>query len=252
MKTSLFILGSTRSGTSALRNALASTRYMGAGEGHTIGLLGALKDAVANHFAQFAAALPEGTMLAAWNRDQFWNQIVEAYVAQINQVFPGDHYLDKTPNISPLLYLDLIQSALPSPFFIFCRRRGIDNVLSKMRKWPETDFAMHCEEWRDIINHWDEVKQTLLCPWMEVEYQELYTNSQHTASRIGNFLGMSDDEIAAMHRSFEDGRPHRGNEAASIEDTGWSDAQKRIFLEVCGPVMERCGYGFYRYWRADT
>src|SRR5258707_15846087 len=131
MKATLFILGSTRSGTSALRNALALTRYNGAGEGHTIGMLGGLSDAIESHFKEYGAALGEGTMLAEWQRQEFWHEIGLAYLGQIRRVFPGDYYLDKTPNISPLRYVGFIQSALPAPSLIFCRRRGIDNALSK-------------------------------------------------------------------------------------------------------------------------
>jgi hypothetical protein len=39
MTTILYILGSTRSGTSALRNAIAGTRYKGYGEGHLVPIL---------------------------------------------------------------------------------------------------------------------------------------------------------------------------------------------------------------------
>ena len=39
MTTILYILGSTRSGTSALRNAIAGTRYKGFGEGHLVPIL---------------------------------------------------------------------------------------------------------------------------------------------------------------------------------------------------------------------
>jgi hypothetical protein len=35
----VYILGSTRSGTSAVRNALAETRYKGYGEGHLVKIL---------------------------------------------------------------------------------------------------------------------------------------------------------------------------------------------------------------------
>src|SRR5260221_13956160 len=106
MKATLFILGSTRSGTSALRNALALTRYNGAGEGHTIGMLGGLSDGIESHFKEYGAALGEGTMLAEWQRQEFWNQVVLAYLRQMRRVFPGDYHLGKAPHLWPLRYCD--------------------------------------------------------------------------------------------------------------------------------------------------
>ena len=159
MRSSLFILGSTRSGTSAIRNALAETRYRGPGEGHTIGLLGSLRDTVDTYFRENEPALGHGTLLKEWRRDEFWNDIVAAYLNQTTRVFPGDYYLDKTPNIIPVIFLDVITSSMPSPHFVFCRRRGIDNILSKRRKWPDTPFVIHCVEWRVVLDVWDAKKR---------------------------------------------------------------------------------------------
>ncbi len=252
MKSILFVLGSTRSGTSAIRNALALTRYNGAGEGHTIEMLGALWDAIDTHFRTYSAALQEGTMLAEWNREEFWADITNAYFAQIRAVFPGLYYLDKTPNISPIRNLALIEKNFPDPSFVFCRRRGIDNVFSKARKWPETDFLIHCEEWRDIMNLWDETKPQLSRPWTEVEYLDLYVQPHKVADSIGKFLSLSPGDVEQILTHLLENRPPRLREdsAMSLDDTGWSDEQKRTFLEVCGPTMQRCGYGYYEYWRA--
>jgi hypothetical protein len=250
MKTSLFILGSTRSGTSAIRNALALTRYNGAGEGHTLGLLGVLFDTVETYFHDHQAALSDGTMLAEWRRDEFWNEVVLAYLAQIRRVFPDAYYLDKTPTIVPIQYLDVIESSMPAPFFIFCRRRGIDNVLSKTKKWPQTPFAIHCEEWRDVLDLWDERKQHLSSPWIEIEFDRLRVDPEKAAKQIGAFLSLSAPEVSQVGSSLAEGQdPTPKDGAVSIDDVGWTDDQKKLFLDICGSTMERCGYGYYSYWR---
>jgi hypothetical protein len=125
-------------------------------------------------------------------------------------------------------------------------------VVSKSKKWPETPFLLHCEEWRDIINLWDDVKPTLTAPWIEVDYYDLCKTPTKTAQRIAKFLDLDDDEVTLMGESFVGSRPGPSTNgevgAIAINETGWSETQAQTFLEVCSPTMERCGYGFYRYW----
>lgn len=247
MSTNLFIVGTTRSGTSAVRNAIAETRFKGPGEGHSIGLLGAISDVVETYFHENHTALSHGTMLAAWKRDEFWHDIAAAYTKQIHGLVATGDFIDKTPNILPIRYAKLIETSLENVRFVFCRRRGIDNVLSKVRMWPDLPFREHCTEWTDINDAWDNVKLRLSSPVLEAEYYDLSTAPDVLASRIGDFLELdSPDRTVLLHELSKD-RPS-GKPWVSLAETGWSDEQIDIFREVCGSAMERSGYGYDSYW----
>jgi hypothetical protein len=251
MNTNLFIVGTTRSGTSAIRNAIAETRFKGPGEGHSVGLLGVISDAIETYFYENRAALPQGTMLAAWKRDVFWNDISAAYTKQIREFVSTGDFIDKTPNILPIRYASLIEASLEDVRFIYCRRRGVDNVLSKCRKWPELPFLEHCTEWTDINDAWDNVKLRLSSPALEAEYYDLATAPEVLTGRIGDFLELSTADRAVLMTELSKGRP-TGDPWVSLANTGWSEAQMEEFRAVCGPAMERCGYGYDSYWASES
>ncbi len=249
MSVNLFVVGTTRSGTSALRNALTETRYTGHGEGHTIGLLGALYEAIERNFEEYKEALKFGTMLADWKRDLFWKDIVNAYVRQIRLQFPGGFYLDKTPNILPLKYAKLIEASLDGSRFIFCRRRGIDNIISKQRKWPDVSFHEHCTEWSDIIEHWDRLKGELKSPILEIDFYEMFAERELLATRIADFLELPEDERARFYEHLVQTQP-AAHPWVPLSQSGWSDEKVRTFLDACRPVMDRYNYGLESYWAA--
>jgi hypothetical protein len=247
MTSNLFVVGTTRSGTSALRNALSETRYSGEGEGHTVGLLGALSEAINRYFNENRAALSPGTMIAHWQRNTFWSDIVAAYVRQIRLQFPGGFYLDKTPNILPLHYAKLIEASLEGTRFIFCRRRGIDNVVSKQRKWASVPFREHCTEWRDINERWDQIKGELTSPFLEVDFHEMFATPELLSSRIGEFLEIPEDEQIRFLKSLNGSQPTTPPWQA-LSEVGWTEDQKATFLATCQPLMTRCNYGLEAYW----
>lgn len=251
MSINLFIVGTTRSGTSALRNAIVETRFKGPGEGHSVGLLGVIADAIEAYFHDNRAALAEGTMLAEWKRDQFWHDIAAAYNKQVRAVIPKGDTIDKTPNILPIRYARLIETSLEGVRFIYCRRRAIDNVVSKCRKWPDLPFLEHCQEWTDINVAWDEVKLGLSSPVLEVEYYDLATAPGGLATRIADFLELGQDDRDVLLNRLSVGRP-AGDLWLPFSQTGWSDEQKEIFRTVCGHVMERYGYGHDSYWAPES
>lgn len=213
-----------------------------------------MHDAVTSYYASHKPALEQGTLLAMipesdWHErvNLFFRSVVENYSAE-------DFILDKTPTIEPLYALQHIEAMWPEAKFIFCRRRGIDNVMSKQRKWPNGSFESQCREWAAINDLWDEKKKDLHSSWIEVEFFDLVNNVQDVlAARVGMFLALSKEETALIARRLCATRPQISSPEAGkcvrFSDTGWSAEQSDLFTRICGPTMERCGYGFSQYWR---
>src|SRR5579862_8917444 len=98
-KSVVFVLGSTRSGTSAVRHAIAATRYRGAGEGHVAGLAAKLHDAVTAYYGSHQAAREQGTLLSKIPEND-WHEGVNVLFRQVVEKYsPGQFVIDKTPTI---------------------------------------------------------------------------------------------------------------------------------------------------------
>lgn len=254
MKSILFVLGAPRSGTSAVRSAIYQTRYKGPGEAHTIGLLKSMVDHAVGYAMDAEAAKAGGNLLAEIKTDLIVSALCEAYVAMIEQAHPTDYFIDKTPSLGPIQALELVDRYLPIPVrFLFCKRRGIDNVQSNSRKWPGRIFGDRCKEWSSIIDLWDVVSPKLSSPVMEVEFYDLNYRRRETTIRIADFLQVTSAEQQAMANYLETNSPERTAEMADgigqpLSATGWTDSEKEQFVTLTGATMQRSGYGLESYW----
>lgn len=218
-----------------------------------MGLAPKLHDAVAAYYRAHSAALEQGTLLARIPEDD-WHEQINALVRQlVEQNAPGKFILDKTPTIEPLYALEHIEAIWPDAKFIFCRRRGIDNILSKQRKWPDRPFENHCREWAAVNDLWDEKKKCLRSNWIEVDFFHLVDDAQAVAKRLEALLALTEEEAGVVASRLRTARPQASSEIAKwtrFSDTGWSDKQASLFARICGPTMRRSGYGLSDYWQA--
>lgn len=217
-----------------------------------MGLAPKLHDAVSAYYRSHAAALEQGTLLARIPESD-WHQGLNALIRRlVEEASPGEFILDKTPTIEPLHALPHIEATWPDARFVFCRRRGIDNVMSKQRKWPDRPFENHCREWAAVNDAWDEKKNGLCGSWIEVDFFDLVRDVQGVAGRVGALLHLTEEEIALVANRLRGARPQTTSEIArytALSDTGWTEEQSNLFTRICGPTMERSGYGFSDYWQ---
>ena len=168
--------------------------------------------------------------------------------------YPCSYIIDKTPTIEPILALEHIEKMWTDACFIFCVRRGIDNVISKQRKWPDVPFRRHCAEWGQVIRAWDERKKQLRSPWIEIDFYNLENEPFAAAESLGTLLELTDDEVVQMADYLLTNRPAATSDSGkgdyiTLEGTGWTDEQKAVFLELCGTAMDTRGYGHDEYWK---
>ncbi len=251
----VYVLGTTRSGTSALRGALFQTRFKGYGEGHMDPLLTRLSEAVSAHADAADPAL--GNAWSKLNEEALKKALFKGYEAYLSAEVKSDFLLDKTPTRGAIRAAPALNRLHTDPYFIFCARRHVDNVQSKRKKFPGMSFAACCREWAFCNADWQEARGALDGNFLEFDFAELVTKPEEIVGRIADYLGMNRPRERENMRVFLSARRPQGStdrdltRFLKLSETGWSDAEKAQFKEICGPVGDAMGYGYESYFRAD-
>src|SRR5581483_8649104 len=131
----VFVLGPARSGTSAITLALLqSGSYIGSGEGHLLPLSHQILSIIEQQYR--LAGMQGSTALTRVSSDAFQKLIRRAFVKLAADLFPAPRWLDKTPTVEAVRASLLMRELWPNARFIFMKRRVIENVLSRQRKFP--------------------------------------------------------------------------------------------------------------------
>lgn len=258
MVTMLYILGSTRSGTSALRNAIAETRYSGYGEGHLVPMLVDLIDTVRREKQIGLGHDVPGTGLNYLNADALIRHLFQGYERYLAEDLGCSHILDKTPTVAPIRAAPDLASYHSEAKLIYCARRHVDNVHSKLMKFPDVTLEEHVEEWSHCHAAWLGARAKLDAQgqeYLELDFFDLATDCDGVAARIGAYLALDREETDSIARYLGSQRPQAepGRDLTRflrLSDLPWSDEQKAHFRDIASPVGATLGYGFETYWEA--
>lgn len=252
MRGIVYVLGTTRSGTSALRNAIVQTRYSGYGEGHLVPVLVDLVRTVRSHKQSGLGANVEGNALFLLDEDALIAELFRGYENYLVERVKSDHVLDKTPTVVPIQFAEDLAAYHRNASFIYCSRRHVDNVQSKIKKFGRGSFTQHCQEWAACARAWTKAREGLDARYVEFDFKDLAGEPDHIAARIGELLGLDDGEIGRMARYLRGNRPE-GNAERDLLDhlkfsgVDWTDEERKAFLRICGPLGEELGYGLETY-----
>lgn len=238
----IFILGTTRSGTSALHLALLNAlQHKGDGEGHFFESILQLLSSIDTIYASEASKL-SGTFIHHVQKDFFIEDIFHLY-ARVYRKLLGELFIDKTPTHEAIRSAQYIHKVFPAAKVIYMQRRGIENVLSKQRKFPNTEFSLLCNEWRACIVEWRKVRQ-LLTSYIQIEQFELHSNTVTVIDKISSYLDLTEAESHALKRHLSDNTIEQTSNAppANIANCGFTDEENNVFLEICGGCMREEGY----------
>ncbi len=245
----VFVLGSPRSGTTAVMEALRScTRYRGPGEGHLLELSVQLHMLVRRFYADRSAMWTEGldTLISAVPDGFLLDAVRHAFVTLAQVQFPTGRWLDKTPGPNMIAAAPLLRSIWPNARFIFCKRRGIENVASRLRRMPERSFEEHCRDWALCMANWLAVRDRIGPVAIEVEHQTLARRPAVVGDEISRLLSLAEGEARLVIDALTEHRHERSTDAFArlygAEDLPWDPARMAAFHEICGPMMRRFGY----------
>jgi len=251
----VFILGAARSGTSAMLQALSkSTRYAGFGEGHLLDVLRPLLLGVSAHYRGRSGEWKQGrsTLIADVSEDFFLQGLGHIFVELARQTFPDGWWLDKTPRPEMIACAPLFRKIWPESRFIFMKRRAIENVASRTRKFTGTLFEEQCRDWARSMQCWAAVRGELAGVAIEIDQLFLAQNSDRVATELAPFLLLSNDEQSRLAEALASDQPERTSErfasTMAIEEMDWDSQQRNTFMALCGPVMQDFGYDPGRHY----
>lgn len=245
----IFILGSGRSGTSVITGALkAGGGIPGFHEGHFLPLMTFLMKET-NRFFQGKKNLrkDERHMITHINQEVIEAEIIRIFKEQCEAICQEKVWLDKSPDAAMIKAVPYLKRAWPQGRYIFAKRRGIENIISRLKKFPHVDFEKHCMMWAECMESWLSVKEKVSECSIEIEQREIALNPEKTAKKIGEFLELEEKKIEQIADIFANKRPQstggvEKEEALDIKETGWTAEQIEIFRKCCGKVSEKFGY----------
>jgi tetratricopeptide (TPR) repeat protein len=193
-KTSIFILGMPRSGTTLLEQILSThSGVFGAGELSTMSevIARAMPDGEYRHF-------PDGS--ADFTAEQ-WLQLGENYLQEVWKLAPdASHITDKMP--ANFLYIGMIHLMFPNAKIIHAMRNPMDSSFScYSRLFNKNNLAYsydldalgrYCNRYLALMEHWHAVLPagTIL----DCRYEDMVEDTENQARRVLEYIGLPWDE----------------------------------------------------------
>jgi hypothetical protein len=253
----VFVLGSVRSGTSAMCLALQrGTRYRGFPEGHVLDIAIRLFGALGAHYDMKDRWIPRAVsgrfQMGRVGYAHFHRELIDL-LTRAAAGYTTPYWFDKTPTYQMVASVPLLAQAWPEARFLFMKRRGLENMASRARKFRGGDFRGACRDWALIMSAWRAVRDTVTDRFLDVDQLDMLTNPKGTAADVGRLLGLPPPEVEALAALIGRERPELTDPTASIvdkpSDLGWTPEQISVFQEVCGTEMEAYGYTYDARYR---
>lgn len=254
----IFIIGSVRSGTSIVKQALTQ----GAGipgflEGCFIDFLGTFLRIISfNYGRRQRHAQNQNIMLGHVPQEALTNDLLAWFKQQYHTYSPyRGQWVDKTADREVLHAVPYIRRMWPRAVFIFMQRRSIENVMSRIRKFPHVSRTEHMRLWTELLTLQERARQQLPSDsYIVIDQYDVATKPREVAERLGVFLHLTHEQIASLEQVFTVERPEHtgGNErvVASLDTLPWTDAEKQYFTETCAPLTESMGWSLnHTYYR---
>lgn len=242
----IFVLGAARSGTSAIVAALRSaSRYEGYDEGHIFPLLSDLLQTLADYYSAAAPAINYVAGIATIPRKYFEKGISSLFVNLMKEKFQTKFWIDKTPSNEMILVSPYLKEIWPSARFIFMKRRGLENIVSRKHKFSD-DFSISCADWAKAMSSWLQVRHELKGMAIEVDQLAMAREPARVAKALGTFLGLEREETDRLITELESTRLEQTSadiaHTLDIAGVGWSNEEIKTFHDICGAAMQEYGY----------
>jgi len=247
MQSPVFIVGSPRSGTSVLVDVLRSIGYHGFQEGNFLTILHHLNAIIDRQYVWFATE-DKRVMVGNIDKGDLKRRLREIVRTIVNEVNPQEPWFDKTGNPEMILEIPTLRELWPTAVFIKAKRRGIENVMSRMKKFPTHPFEYHCSNWAKNMAAWRTIREQIASEcFIEIEQRDMIQQPEQTAQRLCAFLRVEDSKLATAARVMNMNRPQESTKGSasrtsSLAESGWTTEQIEVFLKHCEAEMTAFGY----------
>jgi hypothetical protein len=245
----VFILGAARSGTSAMAQGLLKIKkFSGHLEGHILDLMAHVMVAVERFYIEKSDDLKphKDTSVSLTSQRYVLAALDHLFIEMIRDLHPSGIWLDKTPNTNMIHLAPVFLRIWPKSRFIFMKRRPVENIASRVVKFPTVAFSDHCKEWRLVNSTWLAIRSQLSGSAIEIDQNLLDKQPVVVADALKKFLSLSDEQTLCLGQAFEFDHPERTaiakDEALNINETGWSEDNIKVFNEMCLSLMHEYGY----------
>ena len=268
MRSPVFIVGSPRSGTSALVSVLSEIGYHGFLEGNFLSLLNHIDNLVDDYYRNFPET-DKLVMLPNIDKNDLKRKLFEPLRTTVNDLNPKEPWFDKTGTPDMTLAIPIVRELWPDSIFIFAKRRGIENVMSRVNKFPGGSFEYHCADWARNMAAWRTIRPQLpLGCFIEVEQREMIQQPELTARSLFEFLQVDDSRLEPLPALgwatttldaacyvLTTQRPQESTEGSAsriypLTECGWSAEQMETFLKYCETEMKEFGYTMDEHYSA--
>lgn len=246
----VFVLGAPRSGTTIISAALRAIGYAGAHEGHILHVLHRMATAIEWHYENERNWLGKHN----WTIDQVqkdWLIVASCrpLVEKYTELVGSEEWVDKTPGAEALAAIATFRKVLPDARYINCHRRGIEHVHSYLRRFGDSPemFEEACATWASTMLERSLLPEEISASILDLSHAELVQNPAKVSASIADYLGCDTTTVGKLTQYFQNENPEKtGNDFSwkPLAKLTWPAAQKRRFLEICGPAMLLAGYWF--------
>ena len=247
----IFVLGSVRSGTSAIGQALTrGAGIPGHDEGHVTTLLQVALSAVDRVVTNYPSA-GGSYLIQSFDAAGFKTHVRNYFAAFFAQHCPPGRWADKSPDdfegAPAIRAAPMLLEMFPKARFVYCQRRGIENVLSRMSKFPQVPFWYHCRSWATTVSAWHETRAKLGSSWIEVRQERMALEPALVAAELARFLGLDETQRAGLQKSLAVDRPEQSRPAGeahelTMQEAGWDPGLQGVFVTECADAMQLAGY----------
>lgn len=253
----IFVIGSPRSGTSIVGNALKEVLDLNKdiSEFHLFTLHKHLLRGV-NGFClnpTSKEAFEIQGMLLNKIGEKTLKRRINGYMRNLYKSFLNNsNFVDKSPGIEMVQEVPQILNVWPNAKIIFAKRRGIENIQSRLRKFRDINFENHCRQWANTMMAWSQVKDKLInsskekC-FIEIDQYDLVKEPRRVSLQLQTFLELSEKKAKEIEQYFFLKKPEKTSENFNFidfDELDWSPQNKSIYKEICEQAMQIFDYSY--------